>query len=89
MADGKAFQIRASTATRFFTKDATGHCGGTPHLCYSEFAQFNILPDKSGVPAETMRLDFCSIKVRPFYEVARHFGVTFYADRRSLVRVQA
>jgi len=25
--------------------------------------QFNILPDKSGVPAETMRLDFCSIKV--------------------------
>jgi hypothetical protein len=37
---------------------ATGHCGGTPHSCGSEPAQFNILPDKSGVPAETMRLDF-------------------------------
>jgi hypothetical protein len=24
-----------------------------------------------------------------FYEVGRHFGVTFYADRRSLVGVQA
>jgi len=24
----------------------------------------NLLPDKSGIPAETMRLDFCRIKVR-------------------------
>jgi hypothetical protein len=37
---------------------ATGHCGGTPHSCGSGPAQFNVLPDKSGVPAETMRLDF-------------------------------
>jgi hypothetical protein len=50
-----------------FSIDAgvTGHCGGTPHSCGSEPAQFNILPDKSGVPAETMRWIFCSIKVRP------------------------
>jgi len=38
--------------------DAPGRCGGTPHLCGSEPAPFNVLPDKSGVPAETMRLDF-------------------------------
>jgi len=37
---------------------ATGHCGGTPHSCGSKSAKFHILPDKSGVPAETMRLDF-------------------------------
>jgi hypothetical protein len=43
---------------------ATGHCGGTPHSCGSEPAPFNILPDKSGVPAETMRWICCSIKVR-------------------------
>jgi hypothetical protein len=36
----------------------TGHCGGTPHSCASDPAPFNVLPDKSGVPAETMRLDF-------------------------------
>jgi hypothetical protein len=34
---------------------ATGHCGGTPHSCGSGPAQFNVLPDKSGVPAETMQ----------------------------------
>jgi hypothetical protein len=34
------------------------HCSGTPHSCGSKPAQFNILPDKSGVPAEMMRLDF-------------------------------
>jgi hypothetical protein len=43
----------------------TGHCGGTPHSCGSEPAQLNILPDKSGVPAETMRWICCSIKIRP------------------------
>jgi hypothetical protein len=43
----------------------TGHCGGTPHSCGSEPAQLNILPDKSGVPAETMRWICCSTKVRP------------------------
>jgi TolA-binding protein len=32
--------------------------GGTPHSCGSRDAQFNVLPDKSGVPAETMRPDF-------------------------------
>jgi hypothetical protein len=37
---------------------ATEHFGGTPHSCGSEPAPFNILPDKSGVPAETMRLNF-------------------------------
>jgi hypothetical protein len=37
----------------------------TPHSCGGGPAQFNILPDKSGVPAETMRLDFCRIQVRP------------------------
>jgi len=37
---------------------ATGLCGGTPHSCGSEPAQYTILPDKSGVPAETMWLDF-------------------------------
>jgi hypothetical protein len=35
-----------------------GHCDGTPHSCGSGPAQLNILLDKSGVPAETMRLDF-------------------------------
>jgi hypothetical protein len=44
---------------------ATGHCDGTPHSCGSEPAQFNILPDTSGVPAETMRWICCNIKVRP------------------------
>jgi hypothetical protein len=38
---------------------ATGHgCGGTPHSCGSEPAPFNVLPDESGVPAETMRPGF-------------------------------
>jgi hypothetical protein len=43
---------------------ATGHSGGTPHSCGSEPAPFNILPDKSGVPAETMHWICCSIKAR-------------------------
>jgi hypothetical protein len=42
-----------------------GAQGRTPHSCGGGPAQFNILPDKSGVPAETMRLDFCRIQVRP------------------------
>jgi large subunit ribosomal protein L35 len=37
-------------------RGATEHCGGTPHSCGSGAAQFNVLPDKSGVPAETMQL---------------------------------
>jgi len=37
-------------------RGATEHCSGTPHSCGSGAAQFNVLPDKSGVPAETMQL---------------------------------
>jgi hypothetical protein len=44
---------------------ATGHCGGTPHSCGSGPAQFNVLPDKSGVPVETMRLDFLQYQGAP------------------------
>ena len=38
---------------------------GTPPSCGSKPAQFNILPDKSGVPAETMRLDFLQYQGAP------------------------
>jgi hypothetical protein len=41
------------------------HGGGTPHSCGSEPAQFNILPDKSSVPAEMMRLDFLQYQGAP------------------------
>jgi hypothetical protein len=40
------------------SRSAIGHCGGTPHSCGSKPPQFNILPDKSGFPAETMRWIF-------------------------------
>jgi hypothetical protein len=40
------------------SRSASGHCVGTPHSFGSKPAQCNILPDKSGVPAETMQLDF-------------------------------
>jgi len=56
---------RRPVTTIWLILGVTGHCGGTPHSCGSEPAQFNILPDKSGVPAETMRWIFCSIKGRP------------------------
>jgi len=44
---------------------ATRHCGGTLHSCRSKPAQFNILPDASGVPVETMRLDFLRYQGAP------------------------
>jgi hypothetical protein len=47
------------------SRGATGHCGGTPHSCGSGPAQFYVLPDKSGVPAETMRLDFLQYQGAP------------------------
>jgi hypothetical protein len=37
---------------------ATGHCG-------NGHARFNVLPDKSGVPAETMRLNFSPYQGTP------------------------
>jgi hypothetical protein len=52
---------------------AAGHCGGTLHSCGSEPAQFNILPDKSGVPAETMRLDFLQYQGAPQDEPPPYF----------------
>jgi hypothetical protein len=48
----------ASTRSHSTRSGATGHCGGTPHSCRSKPAQFNILPDASGDPAETMRPAF-------------------------------
>jgi hypothetical protein len=48
-----------------FDAGATRHCSGTPHSCGSEPAQFNIQPDKSGVPAETMQLDFLQYQDSP------------------------
>jgi len=76
-----------------FSIDAgvTGHCGGTPHSCGSEPAQFNILPDKSGVPAETMRWIFCSIKGRPLVlsrlsrKIIRPFAQTDNAQFRNAI----
>jgi hypothetical protein len=48
---------------------ATGHCGGTPHSCGSGPAQFGVLPDKSGVPAETVRLDFLQYQAAPAFDL--------------------
>jgi hypothetical protein len=39
--------------------------GGTPHSCGCEPTPFNLLPDKSGVPAETMRLDVLHYQAAP------------------------
>ena len=36
-------------------RGSNGHCSGTPHSCGSGSAWLNALPDKSGVPAETMQ----------------------------------
>jgi len=51
-------KVAHSKELNFSVKAATGHCGGTLHSCGSEPAPFDLLPDKSGVPAESVRLDF-------------------------------
>jgi hypothetical protein len=82
---------RRPVTTIWLILGVTGHCGGTPHSCGSEPAQFNILPDKSGVPAETMRWIFCSIKGRPLVlsrlsrKIIRPFAQTDNAQFRNAI----
>jgi hypothetical protein len=57
-------------------RGAIWYCGGTPHSCDSEPARFNILPDKSGVPAETMRLNFLQYQGVPKKESRANTSLT-------------
>jgi predicted Abi (CAAX) family protease len=89
MADGKAFHIRAPAATWFLRRMQPGTVA--ERRIYAAVNSHNLTSCRINPAFLPKRCDwiFCSIKVRLFYEVARHFGVTFNADRRSLVRVQA
>jgi hypothetical protein len=65
----------------------------TPHSCGSGHARFNVLPDKSGVPAETMRLNFSRHQGAPatprrihFSSLTRSEPGTFETDVRQAGR---